>query len=83
MYIIIKKYPFKVTTFETKTDLATYLGVHRNTITNNFKEDEYWWTEKGIVYQSNKHYKRLRKGNKDSFVLKQAKKQSDWSEHQE
>ena len=74
MYIIIKNEPLKVITFETKTDLASYLNIHRNTITNRFKEKSYWESDKGMVYQSNEHYQRTRKGNRDSNETKLRKK---------
>ena len=73
MYIVIQNEPFKVTTFETKSDLANYLEIHRNTITNKFNTKDFWQSDKGVVYQSNKHYKRFRKGNTDSFNVKKAK----------
>ena len=73
MYVIIQNEPLKVLTFETKTDLAGYLNLHRNTITNRFKEKAFWESDKGIVYESNKHYKRFRKGNTNSFNVKKAK----------
>lgn len=63
MYIIITKEPLTIYTFETKTDLSNYLGVHRNTITNKFTQNKSWESEKGMVYKSDNHYKRLRKGN--------------------
>lgn len=77
MYIIIQNEPFKVTTFETKTDLAGYLGIHRNTVTNRFEENTYWESKKGTVYQSNDHYKALRKGNTDSFLVKKGKRDGE------
>lgn len=73
MYIVIKQEPFKVVTFETKTDLANYLGIHRNTIINRFKLYNYWENSKGAVYESNEHYERVRKGNKDSRETKTKK----------
>ena len=63
MYIIINIDTEKVYTFETKTDLSNYLGVHRNTITNKFTQNKSWKSEKGTVYKSDNHYKRLRRGN--------------------
>lgn len=78
MYIIIEKEPLKVLTFESKTDLAGYLGIHRNTVTNRFENKTQWESEKGTVYQSNKHYKRLRKGNKDSFAVKKMKSNGEY-----
>lgn len=74
MYILIKKEPLNVMTFETKTDLANYIKVHRNTVTNRFEEKESWECEKGMVYKSNQHFKRIRKGNKDSNDIKLKKK---------
>jgi len=73
MYIVIQNEPFKVTTFETKSDLANYLEIHRNTITNKFNTKDFWQSDKGVVYQSNKHYKRDRRGNRDSIIVKQGK----------
>ena len=73
MYIIIKLSPLEVRTFETKTDLANYLSIHRNTIDNRFSKSESWETEKGIVYKSNKHYKANRGGNTDNIHIKKAK----------
>ena len=73
MYIVIQKEPLKVITFETKTDLANYIGVHRNTINYQFSLNQSWESKKGIVYQSNKHYKAKKGGNKDSLVTKKAK----------
>ena len=73
MYIVIQQEPFKVTTFEAKSDLANYLGIHRNTITNKFNDDTYWNSDKGVVYQSNKHHKRDRRGNRDNIPTKQGK----------
>lgn len=73
MYIVIQSEPFKVTTFETKSDLSNYLGIHRNTIINKFNEKDFWQSDKGAVYQSNKHYKRDRRGNRDSIAVKQGK----------
>ncbi len=73
MYIIIQKEPLRVTTFETKSDLANYIGVHRNTITNKFDKLDYWECSKGTVYISDKHYKTLRKGNTDDRETKTKK----------
>lgn len=73
MYIVIQNEPFKVTTFETKTDLSNYLGIHRNTIANRFDKNNYWQSDKGMVYESSKHYKRDRRGNRDSFTTKKGK----------
>jgi len=70
MYIIIQQEPFKVVTFETKTDLANYLGVHRNTVTNRFEASEWWESDKGSVYFSTKHYKRQTGGNTDDKITK-------------
>lgn len=78
IYIVIQKEPFKVVTFETKTDLATYLGVHRNTIDNKFNKNDYWECKKGVVYKSDKHQSRKKGGNKDSFATKEAKRNGDW-----
>ena len=75
MYIVIQKEPLKVITFETKTDLSNYLGVHRNTITNRFNLNECWESDKGIVYQSSKHYKISRGGNKDDMETKIKKRE--------
>lgn len=77
MYIIIQREPLKVLTFETKTDLSTYLGIHRNTISNRFAEKEYWESNKGTVYQSNTHYKRVRRGNNDTLEDKIAKRNGE------
>ncbi len=63
----------KTATLKAKSDLANYLGIHRNTITNKFNDDTYWNSDKGIVYQSNKHYKRDRRGNRDNMPTKQGK----------
>ena len=74
MYIVIQNEPLKVTTFETKTDLSKYLNIHRNTIDNRFNKNQSWECDRGIVYQSNEHYKRLRRGNTDSKTIKTQKK---------
>ena len=74
MYILIENEPLKVLTFEAKTDLAKYLGIHVNTVRNRFEHNTHWNSKKGIVYQSNKHHKRLRKGNRDSLAVKIAGK---------
>lgn len=76
MYIIVEKEPLKVVTFEAKTDLAKYLNLHPNTINYRFSKKPYWETEKETVYQSNKHHKRLRRGNNDSFATKKLKRNS-------
>ena len=73
MYIIIQKEPLKVITFETKTDLANYLSIHRNTIDNKFNKSESWESKKGTIYKSNKHYKANRGGNTDNIHIKKAK----------
>ena len=73
MFIVIQNEPFKVTTFETKTDLSNYLSIHRNTITNRFEDKPFWQSDKGTVYQSDKHYKRDRQGNKDDIQTKRGK----------
>lgn len=70
MYIVIKEEPFKVTTFETKSDLSNYLNLHRNTIEYRFSKSNYWESDKGIVYKANEHFKRVRKGNSDSKEVK-------------
>jgi hypothetical protein len=74
MYIVIQENPPKVTTFETKTDLSAYLNIHRNTIQNRFDKDFSWVTDKGTVYESKKHYKRVRGGNFDNMETKTLKK---------
>jgi len=77
MYIVIQQEPLKVTTFETKTDLANYLNIHRNTINNRFADKEFWESDKGLVYQSNKHYKISRSGNRDSMETKIRKRNGE------
>ena len=51
MYVVIEKTTEKVYVFRQKTTLATFLGVHRNTISN--KKGEGKW-EKGdfLVYNA-------------------------------
>lgn len=75
MYIVISQEPLKVLTFESKTDLSSYLNIHRNTITNRFNEKKSWECDKGVVYQSDKHKKMLRSGNKDSNMTKKLKRE--------
>lgn len=74
MYIIIQENPLKVTTFETKTDLASYLKLHRNTISNRFENNSYWESDKGRVYQSNTHYEKVKRGNRDTMETKMKKR---------
>lgn len=80
MYIVIKQNPLNIKTFEAKLDLANYLGVHRHTVTQRFKDVEFWEHDKGTVYQANVHKPRLRGGNKDSLIIKRAKADGDYTE---
>lgn len=73
MYTIIQQNPQKAITFETKTDLASYLGVHWNTIQNRLDKNNPFETDKGTVYKSVEHTKRSRGGNKDDLATKKGK----------
>lgn len=80
MYIVIKQDPLHIRTFEAKVDLANYLGLHRHTITQRFKDSLYWEHEKGTVYQSNIHKKRFRSGNTDSLSTRKEKKERGYTD---
>ena len=71
MYIVIS--PKEIITIETKTDLSTYINLHRNTITNKFNTSKQWEHKEFKVIQADRHLKRNRKGNKDSFAVKKQK----------
>ncbi len=73
MYILIKKDTDEALLFEAKSDLAGYLGMHRNTISNKFSRTMCWEHEKGTVYTSSKVYRRNRSGNTDSKSMREAK----------
>lgn len=73
MYVLIENNPPKASTFKTKKDLANYLGVHFNTVTNNIGEGKkIWHSDKGTIYIS-VDYASSRSGNKDSYEVKKAK----------
>lgn len=73
MYILIKEDTNEALIFEAKSDLSSYLGMHRNTISNKFSKTMCWEHEKGTVYSSNKVYKRSRSGNTDTKNVREAK----------
>lgn len=72
MYILFDNDSQKVITFEAKSDLATYIGVHWNTITNKFKASNGWDCKKGKVICSDEHYKRHRSGNKYDMTTRKS-----------
>jgi hypothetical protein len=78
MYTLINKDNTYIITFETKQDLSNYINVHRNTITNRFKDSKFFECSFGIVYKSDKHFKTNRKGNRDSLPTKIAKRNGNF-----
>jgi len=78
-YTLINKTTNEATIVMDKVKLSAILGIHRHTVTNRFKKSLYFETENYHVYKAKHYFPAIRGGNKDSFKVKRAKCEGNYT----